>query len=158
LREGGRAAEIGKEDRDGLALAFEAERVALDHALDDGRGKEALQSAAPVELEDERAHRKDDRGEHEAVVLPPRRRPYRSQKLRDLRLREEHVRDGERALKRQPRSNEIAALRDGGVAIQHDDRVDDQEGHPPRAPGDVAVRRRSVAVARWLVTRGGPAR
>jgi hypothetical protein len=87
LRERGRIAEVREQDGHGLALAFESERIALDHALDDRRGEKPLESAAPVQLENECAHGEDDRTEHEPVVFPPGRRPDRSEELRDLSLR-----------------------------------------------------------------------
>ncbi len=85
-------------------------------------------------------------------------RPDRSEELRDLRLCEEDVRDSERALQRQPRSNEVAALSEGGVAVEDDDRGDDHEGHPAGPAGDVAARGRAIAVGRGLIAGGGSAR
>src|SRR5439155_163534 len=112
LGERGRAAQIREEDRHGLPLALEPERIAGDDALDHRGREEALEAAPAVELDEERAGREDRRDEHEAVVLPPRRRPGRPEELRYLRLREEDVRDRERALQRQLRAQEIAALRE----------------------------------------------
>src|SRR5439155_25944388 len=105
-----RATRMGGPDADGLAFGFEAERTALAAGLDDGRRRKAREPATAIELEDQGAHRENDRGEHEAVVLPPRRRPDRTEELRDLRLREEDVRDRERTLERQAGPNEVAAL------------------------------------------------
>src|SRR2546426_7212968 len=73
--ERGRAAQVGEEDRHGLALALEAQRIALDHPLDDVRREEALEPAPAGELEEERAQRQHHRAEHQPVGLPPRRRP-----------------------------------------------------------------------------------
>ena len=89
------------------------------------------------------------------MVFPPRRRPDRTEELGDLRLREEDVRDRERTLERQAGPNEVAALRERGVAIEHEDRGDDRERHPAGPTGDVAPRGDAVAVRRRLITGGG---
>src|SRR5439155_25699002 len=96
--------------------------------------------------------------EHEPVVFPPRRRPDRAEELRDLRLRKQDVRDGERALKRQAGANEVATLREGGVAVEDEDRGDDRERDPARAARDVAAHGCPVAVCRRLIARGGSSR
>ena len=88
LGERRRPAQVGKEDRHGLTLALEPQRIALDHALDNGRRKEPLEPAPAVELEEEGTERQYHRDEHEPVVFPPRRRPRWTKELRDLRLRE----------------------------------------------------------------------
>src|SRR5205807_1249241 len=102
-------------------------------ALDHRRREEALEAAPAVELDEERAEREDRRDEHEAVVLPPRRRPGRPEELRYLRLREEDVRDRERALQRQLRAQEIAALREREDR-EHDDRHERAGADAPREP------------------------
>src|SRR5207245_8854811 len=132
LGERGRAAQVREEDRHGLPLALEPERIAGDDALDDRRREEALEATPAVELDEERAEREDRRDEHEAVVLPPCRRPGGPKELRDLSLREEEVRDSERALQRQLRAQYIAALREHGYAARDDDDRHAAELQPPR--------------------------
>src|SRR5205823_14805402 len=78
-----------------------------------------------------------------------------SKELRDLRLREQDVRDRERTLERQASPNEVASLGERGVAIEHEDRGDDRERHPAGPAGDIAVRGDAVAVGRRLITGGG---
>ena len=135
----GRPTEIGEEDRHGLPLSFEPQGITLDDTLDDGRRKKALEAATAIELEDKCAHRQNDRHEHEPVVFPPRRRPDRSEELRDLRLRKQRVRDGERTLKWQAGANEVATLRERGVAVEDEDRGDDREGDPAGTARGVAA-------------------
>src|SRR5439155_7409643 len=103
----------------------------------DRRREEALEATPAVELDEERAEREDRRDEHEAVVLPPRRRPGRPEELRYLRLREEEVRDHERALQRHLRAQEIAALRERGHEVEDDDDRRADVRQPARATGDI---------------------
>ena len=153
LRERGRAAEIGEEDRHRLPLALEAQRIAADDALDDRRRQEPLEAAPAIELEEQRAERDDGRGEHQPVVLPPRERPHRAEELRELRLREQDVRRRESALHREPRADVVATLRPGGDAVERHDASGHQVRNEAGAAEEVGRRVAGAAVRARIVVR-----
>src|SRR5207237_8867933 len=90
--------------------------------------------------------------------LAPGGGPLPTENRRHLRLPKPDVRHRERTLERQAGPNEIAALRERGVAIEHEDRRDDRERYPAGPTGDVAARGDAVAIGRWLVAGGGSSR
>ena len=151
LGESGRAAQVGEEDRHRLTLAGKAQRIALDDALDDRRREETLEAATPVELDEQRTDRDDRRDRHEDVVLPPRGRPCRPEELRDLRLREEHVRRRERALHREARAQIVAALADRREPVEKHDRGREHVRQQARSAEHIGCAVATVAVARRVV-------